>query len=107
MLNGEPLKNAKVEFDPDKGSPSYGITDEDGRFELEFIAGEEGAIIGRHTVRIRTRRAYTDSNGKEHVEPEILPPECHDKSTIVKEVKDGSNVIPIDLEVASLKNAKQ
>ena len=33
-LNGDPLPNADVEFQPEEGSPSYGMTDEKGRYDL-------------------------------------------------------------------------
>ncbi len=101
-LNGEPLKNAIVEFDPEKGSTSHGETDGSGYYELEFGPGKRGAVIGMHIVRISTRRMYTDDDGTEHEEPEILPPQFNHKSILLKEVKPGTNTIDFPLEAPSL-----
>jgi hypothetical protein len=58
-LNGKPLANATVSFQPiaegkspDAGAGSTGKTDEDGRFTLKTSTGQEGAVVGKHRVRI-------------------------------------------------------
>src|SRR5690606_492951 len=64
-LDGKPLADAKLIFEPigdDKGTaagkPSYGRTDEAGRYTLSSpIAGEQGAAVGPHRVRIVTMKA--------------------------------------------------
>ncbi len=105
-LNGEPLADARVEFDPiteeadfgkSTGSSSMAMTDANGRYTLQYTAEHDGALVGKHTVRITTRRMTVDPDGKENLVPERLPPECHVASTIVKEVEPGSNTINIDL----------
>jgi|GEM_PF-333547 len=61
-LNGSPLKNAKLVFEPigdssgaAPGKPSYGRTNESGRYRLEsFVPKRNGAIVGEHRVRIVT-----------------------------------------------------
>jgi hypothetical protein len=47
---GEPVPNLRVTFQPDKGRPSWGDTDANGRFTLEYDAQNKGALVGRHTV---------------------------------------------------------
>lgn len=64
-LNGEPLADAKLIFEPvgdetgtGSGKPSYGRTDDSGRYTLTCpIAEEEGAAVGEHRVRIVTMKA--------------------------------------------------
>src|SRR5437667_12114172 len=51
-LDGQPLAETTVEFQPASGSPSYGVTDADGRYTLAWNADQQGALVGRHTVRI-------------------------------------------------------
>src|SRR5688572_704144 len=53
-LDGQPLDAAEVLFQPDEGtgSPSYGYTDENGRYELGYKRGVKGAMVGSHTVSI-------------------------------------------------------
>jgi hypothetical protein len=53
-LNGQPLKDATVEFVPKEGWGSLGKTDESGRYELLYRARKKGAIAGSHKVRITT-----------------------------------------------------
>ncbi len=64
-LNGTALADAKLIFEPigdstgiAAGKPSYGRTDDSGRFVLHSpIADEEGAAVGDHRVRIVTASA--------------------------------------------------
>lgn len=51
-LDGEPLERALVLFGPEKGRSSFAYTDENGYFELMYLADTPGAIIGTHTVSI-------------------------------------------------------
>jgi hypothetical protein len=37
------------------GRPSWGQTDEQGRFKLNYDRGHDGALIGKHTVSVRAR----------------------------------------------------
>lgn len=97
-LDGEPLPGALVEFDPEKGSPSYGVTDAYGRYTLRFNHQQSGALIGRHTVRITTRRVTLDENGKQVLSAEKVPPEYNWRSTLQVEVRPGSNRHDFDLK---------
>jgi hypothetical protein len=54
-MNGKPLKNVKVEFQPDpdkgtRGTGSTGVTDEQGNFTLKYSETKTGAIVGHHRV---------------------------------------------------------
>lgn len=51
---GEPLPNAWIEFEPEKGRLSAGRTDEEGAYSLQYTYDTEGAVVGRHTVKIGT-----------------------------------------------------
>src|SRR6476619_2717432 len=52
-LNGQPLANADVEFQPDdKQRGSTGRSGPDGRYSVIFKRGQPGAIVGPHTVHI-------------------------------------------------------
>jgi hypothetical protein len=62
-LNGKPYPKAVVVFQPvatpDNANPGRGssaFTDENGRFVLKTDNGQTGAVVGRHRVRIQTRR---------------------------------------------------
>lgn len=61
-INGKPYGKAVVSFqplgtkenpNPGRGSSSY--TDESGRFTLKCDDGKDGAVVGKHRVRIMTK----------------------------------------------------
>ncbi|HVT27309.1 MAG TPA: hypothetical protein VHE81_04760, partial [Lacipirellulaceae bacterium] len=52
-LDGQPLENADVLFQPDGSKPpSVGRTDANGRYELAYKRGVMGGMVGSNTVRI-------------------------------------------------------
>jgi hypothetical protein len=66
-VDGQPYPNAYVNFQPvgasgkpEPGRGSMGITDEHGRFTLVYDGGPEGAVVGRHVVRITTVQEADD-----------------------------------------------
>ena len=71
-LDGQPLPNARVAFEPqsqgqglDVGPGSYGKTNAEGHFELETIDGTPGAIVGPHRVAISTFQGKMIPGGDE------------------------------------------
>jgi hypothetical protein len=70
----EPIPSLLIQFQPAHGRPSWGITDENGRFELEYDAKHKGAVIGKHTVSAIYRARTPEEEmggGKRH--PAIKP----------------------------------
>lgn len=52
-LDGKPVPNVMVQFLPENGGrPSTGTTDDQGHYELTYVAGEEGARLGRNKVEV-------------------------------------------------------
>ncbi len=75
-LDGVPLAEALISFepvrqgeDPDSGPGSYGKTDQQGRFSLKSVHGEEGAVIGTHVVRITTSELKELADVGQGIEP--------------------------------------
>ncbi len=97
-LDGTPLENATVLFQPENGRPSSGITDKDGRYTLSYAAGVPGAAEGAHTVYIRT--LIPGEDGEPPVSPEKLPAKYHDESGLRVEVKSGANTHDFPLTAA-------
>src|SRR5262245_13521483 len=75
-LDGNPLKKASVTFLPRAGGrPSFGVTNDQGRYILEYSMQELGAEVGACTVNITTRNTGDDSGAKatkEHVPKRYL-----------------------------------
>ena len=93
-LDGAPVPEAKVEFQPeDKGSASYGTTDKQGKYTLFYAAGRPGAMVGKHVVRIETYRQMPSGRDV----PERLPAWCHSETKLTREVTSGANEINFEI----------
>jgi hypothetical protein len=99
MVDGQPLERGSIDFFPIEGTagPTAGGVIENGQYHLP--AGK-GPAVGRNRVEIhgvkKTGRQVPDamSPGAMREETvEALPPEANSKSTLVREVAAGSNVI--------------
>jgi hypothetical protein len=108
-LDGEPLQDATVEFELQaepttygrtSGSSSYGRTDFRGRYKLKYNLENNGAMIGKHVVRITTRGETVDETGRETIVPERLPEKYHLNSQLTADVQPGSNTFDFPLEIA-------
>ncbi|MBN9121701.1 MAG: hypothetical protein J0I06_21605 [Planctomycetes bacterium] len=53
--NGQPVPRMTVNFEPASGRPSWGVSDENGRFTLEYDEKTKGAVVGTHTVWVLWR----------------------------------------------------
>lgn len=54
-LDEQPIENASVSFHPTVGRGSYGTTDINGRYELQYDKARMGATLGTHKVTITTK----------------------------------------------------
>jgi hypothetical protein len=94
-LDGAPLKSASVTFQPKEGGrPSFGVTNDQGRYVLEYSLQELGAEVGACTVRITTENRGDDSGAKSTKE---LVPKRYRTSPIEVQVESKSNTIDIPL----------
>lgn len=48
--DGAPVPNLFLNFLPDQGRPSWGMTDAEGRYTLHYDRDQDGAVTGTHTV---------------------------------------------------------
>lgn len=90
-LNGEPLPNVEVAFQPENGRPSYGETDEDGYYELTYIRDTKGAKVGTHRVLVRTKSVDSDAiepiqivAGKNNIDIDCKRPKAAEKKAAPK-----------------------
>jgi len=94
-LDGAPLQSASVTFQPQEGGrPSFGVTNEQGRYVLEYSLTELGAKVGACTVRISTESRDDGSGVKSSKE---LVPKRYFKEPIEVKVESKSNTIDITL----------
>jgi hypothetical protein len=86
-MDGKPLANARVVFTPiDEGRGSVGVTNESGRYSLEFAYNQKGAAVGEHTVQI-----FSESYSGEGPSDPVISPEFNSASTLKAHVKPGRN----------------
>lgn len=100
-LDGQPLANAQIIFAPKDGRPSIGKTDEDGWYVLQYTGDREGALIGKHRVRITTHIDDYSDEVSGHVvkgRKEVLPEKYHRASILEANVVKGANNIDFDLD---------
>jgi len=58
--NGKPVPNVRIYFAPSDGRPSWGISDANGRFVMEYDLDHKGAKVGTHKVWILDESANVD-----------------------------------------------
>jgi len=49
-LDGKPVPGLNILFQPEVGRAAVGMTDEEGRYELEYLYGVSGCKMGSNTV---------------------------------------------------------
>jgi hypothetical protein len=98
-LNGEPLANATVEFQPlEPGqSPSSAKTDESGNYRLMFTLSAVGVVPGKHRITISTAETCFDDEGGEYESDELVPAKYNRDSELQRTVESGRNRIDFDL----------
>jgi hypothetical protein len=87
-VDGKPVENLDITFQPDEMRPaSYARTDASGHYELGYKRGVTGALLGQHTVRIRSLAANA---------PQIAE-KFNTQSELRREVIAGENVFDFDV----------
>jgi hypothetical protein len=104
QLDGQFVEEGSIQFIPVEGTvgPSTGEAIRNGKYH---ISRDKGAVIGKNRVELRTfritERKIQDPTGKPGVmsaeRVQAFPAEYSDKSTVIKEIKAGSNVIDFDV----------
>jgi len=103
-LEGQPLANARIVFQPmGSGSASYGRTDAEGKYELQYGEDIMGATIGSHRVTISTFSAGDpDADPPDAITPELVPSKYNAETELHVEVSRGENTLNFDLEPGPL-----
>ncbi|MBA2114739.1 carboxypeptidase-like regulatory domain-containing protein [Bremerella alba] len=99
-MEGKPLPNATVLFVSGQGRPSGALTDESGRYELNYTGHQKGARIGHNRVQITTAQGPSETMEGEPVPaiPESIPAKYNSRSELEFTVtEDGENVANFEL----------
>lgn len=95
-MDGQPLANAVVSFQPVKGRPSGATTTAEGKYDLIYVESTHGALVGEHTVQITTY--VEEGSPQEQNFKETIPKKYNSKSELKETVKAGNNKIDFKLE---------
>jgi hypothetical protein len=110
-LDGKPLPDARVNFQPtgetkNPGIGSFGKTNANGEYSLTLIdQTAEGAIVGTHRVMIKAVAGGEGdpTDDKRRPGKDLVPPEYNIKSTLTFDVKPGHNTKDWTLETRKKK----
>ncbi len=102
-MDGKPLANATVFFSPaGEGvggtSPSFGKTDEDGEYFLQYSISKDGAIVGKYKVSISTHAEADEDDGTK-AQRETVPAKYNVNTELEVEVTKGGG--PYDFSLKS------
>jgi hypothetical protein len=67
---GKPVRGIVLEFHPEDGRPSWGKSDAEGRFKLNYSRNYQGARLGKHRVFVsfdNTPETPYDESGKQRL----------------------------------------
>ena len=91
-MDGQPLEGASVKFQPQGGGiMSYGKTDAQGRYALQTMADDPGAMVATHAVSIYKSSGTVDLSTEE-AQPavkQLVPEKYNYKTTLSFQVSPG------------------
>jgi len=98
-LDGEPVPNVIVNFEPSSGGrASFAITDDNGRYQLRFTSKRKGALPGKHHVRIAPNGIEVETVIPAEEWTYKVPQHYSGKHFLVHEVTTGRNTIDFQLQ---------
>jgi hypothetical protein len=99
--NNQPVSGLMIHFYPEEGRRSWGFTDAEGRYELEYDRKHKGALVGSHKVVVKPDAEVCKMRGVPYpAAADRIVAKYGDLETtpLRYEVKADGQVIDIDLE---------
>jgi len=93
---GQPVTNAIVNFVPEKGRPSLGETDQNGRFTLTYDPQTKGAEVGKHRVFVMHNVAADAS--KPGIVPGMTPKLSPESSEFFSKYSGAKSKIEVTID---------
>lgn len=95
-IDGRPLPGVGVVFTSESGHSSFGKTDSNGRYQLGFVRGLKGAVVGPSRVWFDGKSGLERPPGPNFKDP--IPAKYGPDGDLRADVAAGRNVIDFDLE---------
>jgi hypothetical protein len=109
-FDGQPLPNAYVVFEAEDKTFSFGSTDANGQYTLQFNSERAGTTLGAKVVRITSNGAAGEvyeqdpdgvtEAGTSAASAEKIPAKYNTKSELKATVESGSNTFDFELKTA-------
>lgn len=96
-VNGQPLSDGEITFQPGSGRPSLGMTNSLGFYELHYTKGKKGALVGSHSVIITT--SMPDDGRTQSPGLLTIPSRYNTATELSFEVKPGQNKADFQLDI--------
>jgi hypothetical protein len=106
-INGKPgPPGLRVDFQPHgwSGSPSMGMTDAKGRYDLMFTSSVRGVMAGEFVIRVSLFLARGPDGIPKAADTLAglhIPDSYGRNSTLVRTVKPGHNTIDIEIDIVA------
>jgi hypothetical protein len=97
MRDGKPVAHLHINFMPDAGRPSWGYSDEQGQFTLEYDREHKGAEVGKHKVFVKFRPA----SPKEEMELLAGRRKYHPDQKAIEQKYGQLDSTPLEIEIKS------
>jgi hypothetical protein len=107
MRGNAPVAHLHLDFMPEAGRPSWGVSDDQGNFTLNYDRERDGAEVGVHRVFVRFRpKSPQDEldfqSGRKKLHPDqkqiVAKYGSMENSPLRVEVKPGGGPVRIDLD---------
>jgi len=95
--NGDPVANLFVNFMPEKGRPSWGITDQAGKFVLHYDAQRDGVLVGKHKISV----SFRPRSPQEEADMASGKIELHPERQAIVEKYGNPTSSPLTAEIAA------
>lgn len=104
-LDGKPMPGVLVTFAPAAGSPSYGKTDAEGKYDLWYTDDKKGAMLGKHDVMLEVDKLSASEIAEMKAEGQTvdttptmpIPRKYRGPNALSAEVAEGTNQIDFEL----------
>jgi len=95
---GKPVPNLFLNFKPEAGRPSWGVTDAEGKYSLNYSRKRDGAVVGKHKVWAKFR-PRSPSEEMQATLPDALKKYGSEQTTPLEfEITTDGQVVDIALE---------
>ncbi|EAQ79271.1 hypothetical protein [Blastopirellula marina] len=97
-VDGKQTPGLRVVFEPEFGRRSVGFTNEAGEFSLQYLTSVDGAVPGKHTVKVTWEGEGTDAGSSTTSQAVVVIPSRYNiRSELIAIVSQDKHQFEFDL----------